>query len=199
MATERTIPPPKTQPKSVAARQNRRGATVYANPLQPPRVPCPPPPPPQQLGSFGSVALAWLLDREAAAEPAPTIAPRAKAVIQLFMVGGASQCDTFDYKPELIRRHGQQVNFRVTGGTIATPGPALKSPWDWRQPGQTGRWVTERLPHLAELRRRDGVSLRHAFADQRTLPSGQTMQVSRLPDAGLSDRRAPGSATAWAA
>src|SRR6476659_7161129 len=55
--------------------------------------------------------------------------PKAKHVIQLFMLGGASQCDTFDYKPELIRRHGEAVNFTVTGGTAASPGPLLNSPW----------------------------------------------------------------------
>ncbi|HEX3314723.1 MAG TPA: DUF1501 domain-containing protein [Gemmataceae bacterium] len=131
-----------------------------------------------QLGTFGSVALAWLLDRDnAAAESAPTLAPTAKSVIQLFMVGGASQCDTFDYKPELIRRHGQQVNFRVTGGTIATPGPALKSPWTWRQHGQTGRWVTSALPHLAgcvdEMAFLYGM---HSPTSEHS--SGQTMQVS---------------------
>ncbi len=53
----------------------------------------------------------------------PSLRPRAKAVIQLFMLGGASQCDTFDYKPELIRRHGETVQFTVTGGTAASPGP----------------------------------------------------------------------------
>src|SRR5262249_20137897 len=85
-------------------------------------------------GGLGSLALAWLLHEQEAlaqeAAPAPLHHPaRAKAVIQLFMLGGASQCDTFDYKPELIRRHGQSVAFRVTGGTTLQPGPVLKSPW----------------------------------------------------------------------
>src|SRR5262245_66640383 len=80
---------------------------------------------------IGSLALAWLLrkQRAFADDPTPTLhhRARAKAVIQLFMIGGASQCDTFDYKPDLIRRHGQTVPFRVTGGTAVTPGPVLRS------------------------------------------------------------------------
>jgi hypothetical protein len=129
-----------------------------------------------RLGGFGSLALAWMMDREAGAE-APTPSPRAKAVIQLFMVGGASQCDTFDYKPELIRRHGQQVNFRVTGGTVATPGPVLKSPWTWRQHGQSGRWATNALPHLAECV--DEMAFLYGMhAPTSEHSAGQTMQVS---------------------
>src|SRR4051812_11726766 len=81
-------------------------------------------------GGLGGVAISYLLHEQglAAALEAEPHAPKlhhpakAKAVIQLFMLGGASQCDTFDYKPELIKRHGQKVDFRVTGGTVASPG-----------------------------------------------------------------------------
>ena len=63
-------------------------------------------------GGFGSLALAGLLQGDGllAAEPRspspPPIRPRARQVIQLFMLGGASQCDTFDYKPLLLERNG---------------------------------------------------------------------------------------------
>ena len=135
-----------------------------------------------RLGGFGSLALACMMDQEGrseepAVQPVPARNARAKAVIQLFMVGGASQCDTFDYKPELIRRHGQQVNFRVTGGTIATPGPVLKSPWDWRRHGQSGRWATNALPHLAECVD-DMAFLYGMHAPTSEHSAGQTMQVS---------------------
>jgi hypothetical protein len=57
--------------------------------------------------------------------------PRAKRVVQLFMSGAASQCDTFDYKPELIRRHGQKFD---PGGKIelfqSDAGACMRSPWD---------------------------------------------------------------------
>ncbi|MBX9677294.1 MAG: DUF1501 domain-containing protein [Gemmataceae bacterium] len=135
-----------------------------------------------RLGGFGSLALAWMMNQEGRSEePAVQTVPvrnaRAKAVIQLFMVGGASQCDTFDYKPELVRRHGQQVNFRVTGGTIATPGPVLKSPWAWRRHGQSGRWATNAMPHLAECV--DDMAFLYGMHSPTSEHSaGQTMQVS---------------------
>src|SRR4051812_6642881 len=98
-----------------------------------------------QSGGLGAIALAWLAQAKAvrAGEglEATHHPPKAKHVIQLFMLGGASQCDTFDYKPELIKRHGETVNFTVTGGTAASPGPLLKSPWEWKQHGECGRWV----------------------------------------------------------
>src|SRR5262249_8901133 len=69
---------------------------------------------------------------------------------QLFMSGAASQVDTFDYKPELIRRHGQEFN---PGGRVelfqSNPGAVMRSPWTWRQYGQCGKWVSSLLPHLA--------------------------------------------------
>lgn len=74
---------------------------------------------------------------------------RAKRVVQLFMSGAASQCDTFDYKPELIRRHGEKFD---PGGKVelfqSEPGPFMKSPWDWKPYGQCGKWVSSLVPHL---------------------------------------------------
>src|SRR5688500_3496719 len=101
-----------------------------------------------QFGGIGALAMAWMAPQERAVGLAPTASSlahhvaKAKHVIQLFMIGGASQCDTFDYKPELIKRHGETVNFTVTGGTAASPGPLLKSPWEWKQHGECGKWVT---------------------------------------------------------
>ena len=110
--------------------------------------------------------------------------PRAKAVIQLFMLGGASQCDTFDYKPELQRRHGQQVNFTVTGGTAASPGPLLASPWEWKQHGQCGRWVSSALPHMAK-HVDDMAFLMAMHAPTSEHSAGQTMQTSGFVGQGF--------------
>ena len=75
---------------------------------------------------------------------------KAKRVVQLFMSGAASQCDTFDYKPELIKRSGQKFD---PGGKVelfqSDPGAVMKSPWDWKQYGQCGKWVSDLVPHLA--------------------------------------------------
>ncbi|RLS54014.1 MAG: DUF1501 domain-containing protein, partial [Planctomycetota bacterium] len=103
--------------------------------------------------------------------------PRAKAVIQLFMLGGASQLDTFDYKPEVIRRHGETVPFTITGGTVGSPGPLLKSPWNWKQHGQCGRWVTDALPYLSQ-HVDDMAFLMAMHTPTSEHSAGQTMQVS---------------------
>lgn len=112
-------------------------------------------------GGFGLLALAHLLGAEGALADAP--APRAewngglhhkakaRRVIQLFMNGGASQMDTFDYKPELARRHGQQVDFGIKAAATSTPGAVMKSPFEFRQHGQCGRWVSDALPQMATL------------------------------------------------
>ncbi len=105
---------------------------------------------------LGGVALASLLseDRLLAqpAKPFPQFAPRAKRVIQLFMNGGASQCDLFDYKPSLEKLHGKPFDpgegVRVEA-SVSTPGNLMKSPFQWAQHGQSGRWVSSALPHLA--------------------------------------------------
>jgi len=76
--------------------------------------------------------------------------PKVKRVIQLFMNGGVSQMDTFDYKPELIKRHDQKVDLGLKAAATSVPGPMMKSPFPWKQHGQCGRWVTDRLPFLAK-------------------------------------------------
>ncbi len=77
--------------------------------------------------------------------------PRAKRVVQLFMSGAASQCDTFDYKPELIKRRGEKFD---PGGKIelfqSAPGVVMPSPWEWKRYGKSGRWVSGLFPQLAE-------------------------------------------------
>jgi hypothetical protein len=118
-----------------------------------------------RLGAgFGGVAFAQLLglDHFTAAEVASRNTehatrlahhpPRARAVIQLFMNGGASQMDLFDHKPELTRRHGEKFDpgagVRVEAAT-SEPGKVLRPKFELRQHGQCGRWVSSLLPHLA--------------------------------------------------
>jgi hypothetical protein len=110
-------------------------------------------------GGFGGLALAHLLATDAAREsPRPEFngglhhAAKARRVIQLFMNGGASQMDTFDYKPELAKRHGQK--FDPGGGAkveavTSVPGNLMKSPFEFKQYGECGRWVSSVFPNLA--------------------------------------------------
>lgn len=117
-------------------------------------------------GGFGGVALAHLLGSESAragakGDPALNggLHHRAKAtrIIQLFMNGGVSQADTFDYKPELNKRHGEAFDpgAHVEAAT-SVPGKLMKSPFAFRQYGETGRWVSDVFPRLA--RQVDGLA-----------------------------------------
>jgi hypothetical protein len=109
---------------------------------------------------FGSLALAGLAaDRKATAAAglaarSPHFAPRAKRIIFLFMQGGPSHVDTFDYKPELARHHDQQFEFdddrtkaRTQNGKSSQR--VMKSPWSFRRYGETGRWSSELFTRTA--------------------------------------------------
>jgi len=101
-------------------------------------------------GGFGLLALGDMLRADTGGAIQPHHPPKARRVIQLFMNGGVSQMDTFDYKPELEKRHGQKVDVGLQAAATSLPGPMMKSPFPWKQHGQCGRWVTDRLPHLAK-------------------------------------------------
>ena len=81
----------------------------------------------------------------------PHFPARAKHVIWLFINGGPSHVDTWDYKPELARRDGQELpNFdRFTGFFADAVGGIMKSPFRFRQYGQCGKWASDLFPHLA--------------------------------------------------
>src|ERR1051326_5588590 len=108
----------------------------------------------QAGGGLGGIALSYLLGREQLLAGVPTRGlhhrDRAKRVVQLFMSGAASQVDTFDFKPELIKRHGQKFD---PGGKVelfqSVPGACMKSPWTWKQHGRCGKYVSSLLLHLA--------------------------------------------------
>lgn len=112
-------------------------------------------------GGFGGVALAGLLQREGLLADSTTVdrsvglhhPAKAKCVIQLFMNGGASQMDLFDYKPELEKQHGMKFDpgegQRVEAAT-SEPGKVMKSPFEFRQHGECGRWVSSVMPELSK-------------------------------------------------
>ena len=104
-------------------------------------------------GGLGGIALANLLSESGLLADTPTglhHPAKAKRVVQLFMSGAASQCDTFDYKPKLIERSGEKFD---PGGKVelfqSSPGAVMKSPWNWRQHGQSGKWISSLVPHIA--------------------------------------------------
>ncbi|MGE0608419.1 MAG: DUF1501 domain-containing protein [Pirellulales bacterium] len=118
-------------------------------------------------GGCGMLALAGLLQRQGVLSPAPAGAAelpanplaahaghfpaKAKNIIWLFMNGGQSHVDTWDYKPELEKRDGQELaGFdKFTGFFADSVGPLMKSPFKFAQHGQSGTWVSEIFPNLA--------------------------------------------------
>jgi len=110
-------------------------------------------------GGLGGIALAWLLGEDRALAGAPRPRPdlngglhhpaRVKRIVQLFMNGGVSQVDTFDYKPALIKRHGEKIDFGIKAAATSVPGAVMKSPFAWKQHGQCGRWVSSVFPQMA--------------------------------------------------
>jgi hypothetical protein len=104
---------------------------------------------------LGGLALRGLMAADAPLAPRqPHLKAKAKSCIFLFMEGGVSQMDTFDYKPALIKYAGQQMpKADRTVGEIATfsaaPNRVIPPVAPFRQHGQSGRWISDLMPHLA--------------------------------------------------
>lgn len=103
---------------------------------------------------FGYLAFAGMqaAAEQAARHPGAAFAhhaPRAKRVIFLFMHGGPSQVDLFDYKPKLQADDGKDLPFKAAPN-ISAKSRLLKSPWKFAQHGQCGQWVSELLPNVAK-------------------------------------------------
>jgi hypothetical protein len=113
---------------------------------------------------FGAAALASLLSADGAlaragasplpANPlAPQAAPRAakaKSVIFLFMYGGPSHIDTFDYKPSMVGMDGKTIAVKTHGrGGHKNEGRIVEPRWKFKQYGQSGKWVSDLFPNLA--------------------------------------------------
>ena len=111
---------------------------------------------------FGSLALAGLCQQNSLAGDTirhdlkprqPMFPARAKRIIFIFMQGGPSHIDTFDYKPDLIKNDGQDIDFTgVRFGTFGTRSKRklLKPLWGFKQYGECGQYVSELFPHMAQ-------------------------------------------------
>ena len=131
--------------------------------------------------ALGSIALSSLLagdDLLAAAQPIrpvvdparpyaprpPHFAPRAKNVLVIFCAGAVSQLETWDWKPELVKWDdkplpgGPAVTFQGPAGNLARP------QYEFKPRGQTGKWVSEMIPHLAELT--DDIAFVHSLTSK---------------------------------
>ena len=109
---------------------------------------------------IGSIGLASLLGPTAngfnggSASPlapkAPHFAPRAKRIIQLFMPGGPSQVDTFDYKPMIAKHAGERPDCVDRKSLRNTKMGLMPSPFGFQQYGQSGKWVSDIFPETAK-------------------------------------------------
>jgi hypothetical protein len=129
--------------------------------------------------ALGSIALTNLLGQEGLlaqntgplidpahpyAPRAPHFAGKAKNVIVIFCAGAVSQLETWDYKPELIKWDdkplpgGPAVTFQGPAGNLARP------QYEFRQRGKTGKWVSDLIPHLAELT--DDIAFIHSLTSK---------------------------------
>lgn len=123
----------------------------------------------QTGAGFGAVALSTLFGNEVfgnpptaenagddaqanplAAKP-PHFAPKAKSVIFLFMYGGPSHIDTFDYKPSMVGTDGKTVEVKTFGrGGHRNEGRIVEPRWKFKQYGECGKWVSDLFPQVAQ-------------------------------------------------
>ena len=109
-------------------------------------------------GGFGAVALSSLLADPVYGKAKSPFAPRnthhepkAKSIIFLYMDGGVSQVDSFDYKPRLEKDHGKPFSAKINPTQFDNIGKTLKSPWNFKRYGQCGLNVSDLFPYVGEM------------------------------------------------
>lgn len=143
-------------------------------------------------GGFTGLALTGLLSldsfftsRARAATPfvnplapkQPRLPAKAKSVIFLFMYGGPSQVDTFDYKPELYRLDGKTIPVKTFGrGGRKNEGRVVGPKWAFKQYGQCGKWVSDLFPNLATCV--DDISFIHSMMADSPIHGSAMLQMN---------------------
>lgn len=150
----------------------------------------------QAGGGFTSLALAGMLDRDgffgsrcSAAEGTsgvdgnplaekPSHRPgRAKSVIFLFMYGGPSHIDTFDYKPSMVGMDGKTVAVSTKGrGGTKSEGRIVEPKWKFRQYGECGKWISDLFPHLGECA--DDLAFIHSMTADSPIHGSAMLQMN---------------------
>jgi hypothetical protein len=155
----------------------------------------------QAGGGLGGIALASLLARDQALADGEKTGlhhpAKAKRVVQLYMSGAASQCDTFDYKPKLVADNGNPWD---PGEAVelfqSKPGKTMQSPWDWKQYGQSGKWINDCVAPLGDCV--DDMAFVHNMVSKSNVHGRRRScrrPVSSFPDSPAWGR---GSAMRWA-
>jgi hypothetical protein len=143
---------------------------------------------------FVGVALAGLLEESFFAHPAeaaggtvkwvnplaprnPHFSPKAKSVIFLYMYGGPSHIDTFDYKPAMKGLNGKTVQVKTFGrGGHKDQGRIVEPKWNFKQYGQCGKWVSDLFPHLATCV--DDIAFLHSMTADSPIHGSAMLQMN---------------------
>ena len=150
----------------------------------------------QSGGGLGGLALASMLGREpllGSGVLSGTLhhPPKAKRVIQLFMGGAASHLDTFDFKPALIKHHGEKSDFGEHVEAFQNGlGPWMRSPFEFRRYGQSGKFLSDIVAPLG------GVVDEMAFVHNLVGKTGVHSQATYLQATGFQRPGFPGMG-AW--
>ena len=125
----------------------------------------------------------------------PHFTPKAKHVIFLFLNGGLSQIDSFDYKPKLNEYDGKPLPYKMPRTEFAV-GNLMKSPFSFQQYGQNGTWVSELFPNLAGIVDKLCI-VRSMYSD---IPNhGPGMMMMNTGNSRAAGRQwVPGSPMVWA-
>ncbi|MCA9122566.1 MAG: DUF1501 domain-containing protein [Planctomycetaceae bacterium] len=127
---------------------------------------------------FAMPALAQLMMNEEVSGSSATSSPlpaKIKRVIFLFMYGGPSSIDTFDYKPQLARDHGKPLPFEKPRVQFRDTKNLFRSPWKFRQYGDSGTWVSELFPHVT--RHVDRLTFVHSLYGSNAAHGGALLKI----------------------
>ncbi|HVP00409.1 MAG TPA: DUF1501 domain-containing protein [Bryobacteraceae bacterium] len=128
---------------------------------------------------FGAVGLTSMIQAASTnpmAAKKPPLPATAKRVIFLFMHGGPSSIDTFDYKPSLEKWHDKPLPFkRPLTFAEGNMGNLMKSPWEFKQYGQSGLWISSLFPHVAECA--DDLCLLRSVVGDSVAHGGASLQL----------------------
>ena len=145
-------------------------------------------------GGFTSVALASMLGesflntqavradgvtpfKNPLAPKKPMIPQKAKSVIFLYMYGGPSQIDTFDYKPSMYGMDGKTINVTTFGrGGHKNQGRIVEPKWKFKQYGQSGKWVSDLFPHLGSCV--DDIAFLHSMTADSPIHGSAMLQMN---------------------
>ena len=107
----------------------------------------------------------------------PHFPPKAKSVIFLYMYGGPSHIDTFDYKPAMIGMDGKTIEVKTFGrGGHKNQGRIVEPRWKFKQYGQCGKWVSDLFPHLAQ--QVDDIAFLHSMTADSPIHGSAMLQMN---------------------